>query len=177
MRQRYVFIFTDSRFVFVVVAVVFFVFLLISAGILIGLQIYPQVATTGPKKDIVRPVSAAVTDTSGMVIKSAPKTDSTLTYILNSVKYSDLEVVILPETRYYTIQLGLFAGRERAQSRLADLRKGGITSYIFSKADKNKQWYAVRAGIFDNQAAARRAALALKKKYGTKPAVRSYGTL
>lgn len=177
MRQRYVFIFTDNRFVFVVIAGVFYALLLIIAGVLIGLQIYPQLATNGPKKNTETPIMPVVVDSVPKTIKSIPKPDSALTYTLNTIKYSDVEVVLLPETKYYTIQLGLFAGRERAQKRIDDLRKSGITSYLFSSLDKNKQWYAVRAGIFDNPTAARRAALAVKKKHGTKPTVRSYGTL
>lgn len=177
MKQRYVFIFADNRFVFVVIAGIFYAFLLIVAGVLIGLQIYPQLATNGPKKNTETPITPAVVDTASKTVKSVPKPDSALTYTLNTIKYSDVEVVLLPGTKYYTIQLGLFAGRERAQKRIDDLRKSGITSYILSSADKNKQWYAVRAGIFDNQAAARRAALIVKKKHGTKPTIRSYGTL
>jgi len=94
---------------------------------------------------------------------------------LNTIQHSETEVVKLPEAQYYTLQMGNFAGNERAEHRRTELQKKGISAYIYRSADKNKQWYEVRAGLFDNSTAARRTSKQIRKKHGVQPVVRPLG--
>lgn len=174
MRRKYVFSFSGGSIALAMFAGSALAILLLSAGVLVGLYIYPTVSTSSPTK---RAGPVLLTSLAVPVEDTAVKADTSLMYEANTLRRSEKEYNILQNTTYYTVQFGIFASRERGEQRCNELRKKGLVTYILSAEDKNRQWYSVRAGLFDNIKDARYNAAAMKKKMRIKPTVKQIGKL
>ncbi|MCC6845632.1 MAG: SPOR domain-containing protein [Bacteroidetes bacterium] len=176
MRRKYVFSFSGGSIALAAFMGSVLAILLLSAGVLLGLYIYPAVSTSSPTKRVsqvlLTSLAVPATDTT---VKSG--TDSSLMYEINTLRSSDKEHGILQNTTYYAIQVGIFASRERGERRCKELLKKGLAAYIYPAEDKSRQWYAVRIGLFDNIKDARSDVAVLKKKMRIKSAVKQTGKL
>ena len=167
MQQRYIFTFTPGDVVLAAVVGALLLLLMICTGILIGLQLYPGLSSAGPT---IKTANESVQQHSTAKILQ-PALDSALMYELNSVRHTSAPEGRIHGKALYVIQLGVFFSRERAEYRRMELKQGGLTAYIIRAEKRSKDWYSVRAGLYDDMAIAKKAALGLSKKYRSAPTV------
>ncbi|MFN8360380.1 MAG: SPOR domain-containing protein [Candidatus Kapaibacterium sp.] len=158
--------------------------LLFMAGVLLGYQwgtsrnvpvsahlpAPPVVQDTVRKDTVVKPIPREP-EVTGPSVK-------VYNYKTNSMEVLPDSLITLPLSRLqptHCVQLGAFTNKDRANTRIGELRAKGLTAYIFEgKSQSGKQWYMVRCGLFTERRLADRMASMCEKNYKIQSIGRPY---
>jgi len=152
--------------------------LLFTAGVLLGYEwgvsqqapMVVQAPPPQPPKDTVRKIVAEPPITGPSVQVYNYRTNS-----LDVLKDSLITIPLSKLEPTHCVQLGAFTDKQRANTRVGELRAKGLTAYIFEgKSLKGKQWYMVRIGLFTDRRSAEQMARSCEKTYKIQSIGRPY---
>lgn len=156
--------------------------LLFTAGVLLGyewgISSQPPVIAQAPPLPV--PQDTMRKDTIQKVLEKQPPEESAevYNYKTNSIDVLPDSLISLPLSKLqptHCVQLGAFTDKQRAHTRIGELRAKGLTAYIFEgKSQSGKQWYMVRIGLFSDRRIADRMAKICEKTYKIQSIGRPY---